>query len=353
MSKPLVSITDDRGRRVALFDWPRSGPEALRLRSVNHKINAAIGLHRAGWWFGAAVGIVVVATSGVIKGVWGTGAPRWVWFAVLVSIAVVCRLILRRVLVTKYRGDGDRIASIVLGEGLCPGCASVVAGRQPGADGRVECAKCGAAWRAVRIGDPPVSAAPPRRRSWLDGLKQELRACDHRERHVLVLRPHHLRLLVVADPAHAERVRWARQRARRTGLVPRIVVGGSFIALGINGLYFFLSIAPMAGGSPPVGCVPAAPLVMLGLAALVLTSDFGVQARVLIAKLLAERICPSCGCDLTGVEREEDGCVVCPGCGGAWRVPESVACARCGYSLEGLAGDAQGRVTCPECGATM
>src|SRR5690606_40275840 len=61
--------------------------------------------------------------------------------------------------------------------------------------------------------------------------------------------------------------------------ISRIVVGGSFIALGINGLYFFLSIAPMAGGSPPVGCVPAAPLVMLGLAALVLTSDFGEIGR--------------------------------------------------------------------------
>lgn len=38
------------------------------------------------------------------------------------------------------------------------------------------------------------------------------------------------------------------------------------------------------------------------------------------AMLRAQR-CPSCGYTLSGVPKQEDGCVVCPECGGAWRAP--------------------------------
>jgi hypothetical protein len=41
----------------------------------------------------------------------------------------------------------------------------------------------------------------------------------------------------------------------------------------------------------------------------------------LVEPLLARcRMCLACGYDLSGLEAEGDGCVVCPECGGAWRV---------------------------------
>lgn len=35
---------------------------------------------------------------------------------------------------------------------------------------------------------------------------------------------------------------------------------------------------------------------------------------------LRSAVCPSCGYSLAGVPAEEDGCVMCGECGGAWRV---------------------------------
>jgi hypothetical protein len=48
------------------------------------------------------------------------------------------------------------------------------------------------------------------------------------------------------------------------------------------------------------------------------------QATEIRAAYLEGRRCAACGYDLAGLEREADGCVRCPECGGAWRVGEQV-----------------------------
>ncbi len=47
---------------------------------------------------------------------------------------------------------------------------------------------------------------------------------------------------------------------------------------------------------------------------------FREQRRV-VAVYLAEQLCPSCAYSLAGIPGADDGCVVCPECGGAWRLP--------------------------------
>ena len=37
--------------------------------------------------------------------------------------------------------------------------------------------------------------------------------------------------------------------------------------------------------------------------------------------MLAFHVCPSCGFDLSALSPEPDGCVVCPECAAAWRLP--------------------------------
>jgi cyanate permease len=44
-------------------------------------------------------------------------------------------------------------------------------------------------------------------------------------------------------------------------------------------------------------------------------------SRDQIDPYLAVRLCPACGFSLAGRFAEDDGCVVCSECGGAWRIP--------------------------------
>ncbi len=43
--------------------------------------------------------------------------------------------------------------------------------------------------------------------------------------------------------------------------------------------------------------------------------------------ILAKQYCPSCGYRLVGARPEGDGCIVCPECGAAWRLPSASASA--------------------------
>ena len=59
-------------------------------------------------------------------------------------------------------------------------------------------------------------------------------------------------------------------------------------------------------------------------AALLGTKRSRVQARAntVVATMLKDRHCPSCAYPLEGLRPDsDDGCIVCPECGGAWRLP--------------------------------
>jgi hypothetical protein len=45
--------------------------------------------------------------------------------------------------------------------------------------------------------------------------------------------------------------------------------------------------------------------------------------RLVVEELLERGICGACRYDLDGALIEEDGCVLCPECGAAWRIPLS------------------------------
>ncbi len=46
-----------------------------------------------------------------------------------------------------------------------------------------------------------------------------------------------------------------------------------------------------------------------------------MTARIRIEALLDEAICPSCRYPIAGIPTAEDGCIICPECGAAWRLP--------------------------------
>jgi hypothetical protein len=79
--------------------------------------------------------------------------------------------------------------------------------------------------------------------------------------------------------------------------------------------------------------------------------SLGQRPDTLIALYKRERLCPSCGGDLTGVPADTDGCIPCPCCAAAWRLAGQARCGRCDYVLEGLEASDGGQIRCPECGA--
>jgi hypothetical protein len=64
--------------------------------------------------------------------------------------------------------------------------------------------------------------------------------------------------------------------------------------------------------------------------------------------MLAEKRCPSCAYSLAGMVAAEDSCVVCPECGGAWRLPKR-PCSWCGHELAGARTMADGFIYCATC----
>ena len=44
-------------------------------------------------------------------------------------------------------------------------------------------------------------------------------------------------------------------------------------------------------------------------------------ARAMVCNMLRERVCAACQYEMGEIPASEDGCTVCPECGGAWRLP--------------------------------
>jgi len=62
-------------------------------------------------------------------------------------------------------------------------------------------------------------------------------------------------------------------------------------------------------------------LAMLGLAVWTMRRSIHFKDRTELARsFLRFSRCPSCAYRIAGLEAEDDGCVVCPECGAAWRV---------------------------------
>ncbi len=122
---------------------------------------------------------------------------------------------------------------------------------------------------------------------------------------------------------------------RRTSRLVRvlIVAGAGMVALSVGSVLSFKQITKMLG-------IPLSPTyriysfrwwaeelvvagVMFGVPLLLLSvSAYFVQKRQasLRASAAVEMgFCGGCGYKLAGLEREEDGCVVCPECGAAWK----------------------------------
>jgi hypothetical protein len=88
---------------------------------------------------------------------------------------------------------------------------------------------------------------------------------------------------------------------------------GAFLVLGrIDGE--FLDRAVLAGEA-------VAAMVVLALPAYIFIAS-GARSDA-AAECLAHHRCASCGYDLSGVPRGHDGCVTCPECSAAWRMPSS------------------------------
>ena len=95
--------------------------------------------------------------------------------------------------------------------------------------------------------------------------------------------------------------------------------------------------------------IPVPSYITYVLAALffVVSVVWGRQIKLLAMKMCCQEAllnyrCGSCLYDLQGLDSEPDGCVVCPECGGAWRLDR---CQKCATKLDSVDTD-----SCQECG---
>ena len=144
---------------------------------------------------------------------------------------------------------------------------------------------------------------------------------DRGVRHALV--PHETLLPGTCEPARRKRLvnagwhdqprltraDWLRMAPYLLLMIVAVLLMGQVPALLTFRLHLRMPWGMLA--AIPIGLAPAALSVWMMRRAL---------PRRLAGVYLRAGFCASCGQDLTGLPRAEDGCTVCPECGAAWRV---------------------------------
>jgi hypothetical protein len=250
----------------------------------------------------------------------------------------------------------DRVAASIVAEGLCGCCGQSLRSLPVEADGCVQCAECGAAWRWQRVTRPYWQATPAFRDDVdfvyrLFGLvprKRKLMTADDRGRYVRAMDSW---LILMSRTVQAryttEQRRRLRRAARRVGRALRLgMVALSIAFAGAMAATVWLT------SRDPDALIAVSAVMAVFLVFTVPTTLLGHAgyhpARV--ARALARlNVCGCCGSPLEG-EVESDGCKVCTCCGSAWKSPASLACTRCGYALNGLEAQPGRDLLCPECG---
>lgn len=125
-----------------------------------------------------------------------------------------------------------------------------------------------------------------------------------------------------------------------------LVVGAALLSMVI--FFVGMGLARVYARGTPMWIAPVCGIVVVQGIAIGLTrgSRRWTEPRI-VSEVLKEGLCPSCGYNLHGIPVAEDGCVVCPECGSAWkgerirRTEEFMAKAACVSPLRAIQGQAR------------
>lgn len=159
----------------------------------------------------------------------------------------------------------------------------------------------------------------PHRRTlaqWIADSRVVVRARDDRARRVVLLDPTRVRASsALADPAAASRLAWARSELKAGTFGLRLLLCWMLPACVV--------LAVLSDTEAPAAVwwtVLPVLAVLLWLLNRSLARRGSPRRTRRVASLLADHgLCPTCAYRLTDLRPEQDGCTVCPECGGAWR----------------------------------
>lgn len=135
-------------------------------------------------------------------------------------------------------------------------------------------------------------------------------------------RPHDLCAAADLPDGTSSRLRWTVRMGDRHRWVHWVRIGASVLVLLVF-VNYTVMVVTSRGGRMSWFYV-GANLLSFGTAmgAAMFASQKAVEAagKRAVEGCLKAEICPGCGYSLAGSVKEEDGCVVCAECGGAWKV---------------------------------
>lgn len=142
---------------------------------------------------------------------------------------------------------------------------------------------------------------------------------DDREQEIHPLTPRSLRAVAQGpDPSRAAMARYLRQAVTAESqrwTAGRMAGGVAAAALIVALLVFLMYFRVLRGSQPLIAFIALAILVHLVFRSLAARKISGELATTAVASGL----CGQCGYTLADLDAQNDGCVVCPECGAAWR----------------------------------
>lgn len=223
----------------------------------------------------------------------------------------------------------QRIADILLADGLCPGCLYNLAA-QPEEDGLVRCPECGGKWSAARIVRRhefvvrPETEIERQKRWWrsMGGIDAwgPTRIRDDRDQTRPIVSGRLRQQVRAATGERRDRLLAARREIGQERRIRRWLVAGFFgLAYAATGVSILRS--GISSGSPAVDALLGVCVlwVTVYFPMMIVRGNMGFTAARVRNAMLRHSMCPSCGCDLDPA-REVDGLVQCEDCGAGWRL---------------------------------
>lgn len=362
------SVVDDRGvrRRLSGSTLRRALPLRTdsRVGAAYRRAEAAVErpLRERFWlWLIATVcPIVSIVLSVVLYVLVDDQVYRYHWLILVAGFGLAACV----VGVLHFYGVSrcaPAFAEAFLDEGICPSCGYNLFGLADEHDGCVQCPECGLAWRHERLrrrepykGEVD-SIEAIRNMLFSAEVRNKRFAIDARGRQVALIKPRfRIRDCHPASDDHRARLRAARRRVGKVGLVFRALCGGFLYVVGL--IAIIGAVLDRHHESIPV-------LIIFfgGGGTLLLCGNYFYSSRGIVTAMLKHRICPACAGSVDRIIRSDDedrasprATADCRRCLCVWEIetnPEE--CPSCDYDLRGVPFD-QGRTrTCPECGVSI
>lgn len=278
----------------------------------------------------------------------------------------------------RYVEFGERIGSICLAHAVCPGCLYQLSGVPADETGLMICPECGAAWKHERITPESTITIPTHAEAFKPGLGMEgvqvqrwVRDADGNIFSLLdaafgkVIRS-------ASDEDHRTRLREVRDTLRQNSRSRRLLAAfmtfagtGYIVNIGLRGGPFMW---PPTSVDQVLGWV-------LSFAALLLAGRMiwlsfnphghGADEGEAVRRMIAARLCPSCGGDLELALPADAGRIQCRDCLAVWKtlaLKSSAAvdalhaqhlpsgCPACGYPIDEDRRKLDGSLHCWGCG---